>query len=167
VTLSQAEALTKEVAVGLPIRGTKDFWTGLIYIFFGASAVIIGRDYPMGTAFRMGPAYFPTILGGLLVFIGLISLVRSLIVKDAPIGAFALKGLILVIASVMLFGFLAKSAGVVIALPLLVIVSAYASARFRWGATLALATGLTLFCILVFLRGLGVPLPIVGPWLGG
>lgn len=153
--------------MGLPIRSTKDFWSGVLYIFFGASAVIIGRDYPMGTAFRMGPAYFPTILGGLLAFIGIIALIRSFLIEDTPIGAFAFKGLGLVIASVVLFGFLAKGAGVVIALPLLVIVSAYASGRFRWGATLALAVGLTVFCVVVFVRGLGIPLPVVGPWLGG
>jgi hypothetical protein len=49
-------------------------------------------------------------------------------------------------------------------MPALVIISAYASIRFRWGEALALAAGLTLFCIFVFLKGLGVPLSIVGSW---
>ncbi len=49
------------------IRSTKDFWTGLIYLFFGVSAILIARDYGMGTGGKMGPAYFPTILGGLLL----------------------------------------------------------------------------------------------------
>ena len=49
------------------IRNAKDFWIGLIYIFFGSSAILIARDYNMGTAIKMGPAYFPTILGGLLL----------------------------------------------------------------------------------------------------
>ena len=49
------------------IRSTKDFWSGLIYICLGSSAMIIAQDYSMGTAVKMGPAYFPTILGGLLV----------------------------------------------------------------------------------------------------
>jgi hypothetical protein len=54
-----------------------------------------------------------------------------------------------------------------IALPALVVISAYASVHFRWGASLALAAGLTVFCILVFLKGLGVPLPVLGWWFGG
>jgi hypothetical protein len=143
------------------IRSTKDFWTGLIYIFFGLSAVLLARDYGMGTALKMGPAYFPTILGGLLAVIGLISLIRSFIERGSPIGGFAFKGLLLVVGSTLLFGLVVRGAGLAVALPLLVIISAYASVRFRWGPSLALAAGITLFCILVFLKGLGVPLPIL------
>jgi putative tricarboxylic transport membrane protein len=54
-----------------------------------------------------------------------------------------------------------------IALPLLVIISALASSQFRWVPTIALAAGLTVFCAFVFIKGLGVPLPLIGPWLGG
>ena len=149
------------------IRNAKDFWTGLIYIFFGSSAIIIGREYGMGTAIKMGPAYFPTILGGLLVGIGVISVIRSFIVRGTPVGAFAFKGLTLVTVSALVFGFLVRRAGLAVALPLLVIISAYASTRFRWRPTLLIAAGLTVFCALVFLKGLGIPLPIIGPWFGG
>lgn len=148
-------------------RNPKDFWTGLLYIFFGASAVIIARDYGMGTAFRMGPAYFPSILGAVLAVIGAISMIRSFITHGTPISAFSLKGLALVTLSVVAFGFLVRGAGLVVALPLLVITSAYASTRFRWRITLMMAAGLTIFCALVFVKGLGIPLPIIGPWLGG
>jgi hypothetical protein len=99
--------------------------------------------------------------------IGTISLVRSFIEAGGPIGGFAFKGLLLVVGSTLVFGFLVRRAGLGIALPLLVIISAYASIRFRWGPSLALAAGLTLFCVLVFLKGLGVPLPILGSWFGG
>jgi hypothetical protein len=149
------------------IRSTKDFWTGLIYIFFGFSAVLLARDYGMGTALKMGPAYFPSILGGLLAVIGIISLIRSFIERGGPIGGFAFKGLLLVVGSTLLFGLIVRGAGLAVALPLLVIISAYASVRFRWGPSLVLAAGITLFCILVFLKGLGVPLPILGSWFGG
>lgn len=148
------------------IRSTRDFWSGLIYIFLGASAVVIARDYDMGTTLKMGAAYFPTVLGGLLVVVGAISMVRSFIVQGAPIGRFASKGLLSVVGSVLLFGFIVRGAGLAVALPLLVVVSALASSRFRWGPTLAIATGLTVFCALVFIKGLGVPLPVIGPWFG-
>jgi hypothetical protein len=149
------------------IRSIKDFWSGLIYIFFGSSAIILGRDYGMGTALKMGPAYFPALLGVLLVLVGAISILRSFFIHGTPIGDIAFKGLTLVVASVILFGMTVRGAGLAIALPLLVIVSAAASSRFRWGWTLAIAVGLTLFCVVVFIKGLGVPLPVIGPWFGG
>ena len=149
------------------IRSGKDFWTGLIYIFFGSSALIIARDYPMGTAIKMGPSYFPTVLSGLIIIIGIISLVRSFLKTGTPIGRFTFKGLALVVVSTVLFGLIVRGAGLVIALPLLVIVSAFASKDFRWVPSLLMAAGLTLFCIAVFLKGLGIPLPILGSWFGG
>ena len=149
------------------IRSVKDFWPGLIYIFFGSSAVIIARDYGMGTALKMGPAYFPTILGGVLVGIGVIAVIRSFIVPGAPVGGFACKGLALVVFSVLLFGLIVRGAGLAVALPLLVVISALASVRFRWHPTLVMAAGLTIFCVVVFLKGLGIPLPTIGRWFGG
>jgi putative tricarboxylic transport membrane protein len=147
-------------------RNAKDFWTGLIYIFVGSAAFIISRDYGMGTAVKMGPAYFPTILGGLLTVVGIISVVRSFLKSGSPIGAVAWKGLLLIVASTFLFGIIVRGAGLIIALPLLVIVSASASARFNWKQSIAEAAGITVFCIVVFLKGLGVPLPILGSWFG-
>jgi len=153
--------------MGQLIRNGKDFWIGVVYVVFGSAAVIISRDYEMGTALKMGPSYFPTILGGLLILIGIISLVRSLLKPGDPFGVFALRGLFLIVASIMLFGFIVRGAGLIIALPVLIIISSCASTRFSWKYSLVLAAGLTIFCILVFVKGLGVPLPILGPWFGG
>ncbi|MGH7768522.1 MAG: tripartite tricarboxylate transporter TctB family protein [Candidatus Binatia bacterium] len=150
-----------------PSRNPRDFWTGILYVAFGSAAVLIARDYGMGTALRMGPAYFPTVLGVLLILIGLGSLARSFLRPGAPIGAFAVKGTFLVVFSTLVFGFIVRGAGLAIALPLFVIMAAYASVHFRWAPTLVLAAGLTVFCILVFVKGLGVPLPILGSWFGG
>jgi hypothetical protein len=148
------------------IRNPKDFWAGIIYLFFGTGAFIIARDYPMGTALRMGPSYFPSILSVLLVLIGIIALFRSATKAGSPIGGFAAKGLVLVITSTLLFGLILRGAGLIIALPLLVIVSAYGSMYFRWSTAFTMAAGLTVFCILIFLKGLGVPLPLLGSWFG-
>ncbi len=150
-----------------PARNPKDFWTGLIYIFFGSSAILIARDYDMGTGIKMGPAYFPTILGGLLLVIGAIAVIRSFLVPGAPITAFVFKGLTLIIVSVVAFGLIVRGTGLAIALPVLVIISALASTKFRWRPTLIMAAGLTIFCVLVFLKGLGIPLPVLGSWFGG
>ena len=147
-------------------RNAKDFWTGVIYIVIGGAAIFLGRDYGMGTAMKMGPAYFPVILSSLLILIGALSVIRSFFKPGTPVGTVAWKGLALVISSTVLFGFVVRGAGMAIALPLMVILSAYASTRFRWRYALALAAGVTVFCILIFQVGLGVPLPILGSWFG-
>jgi putative tricarboxylic transport membrane protein len=149
------------------MKNPRDFWTGVIYVAVGTAAVVIARDYGLGTAFRMGPAYFPTVLGGLLILIGLLSLGRAALWSGEPLPPARIKGLLAVTIATLGFGALLRWAGLVVALPVLVVVSAAASARFRWGPALALAAGLTLFCAAVFLKGLGVPIPLRGPWLGG
>lgn len=146
------------------IKNTKDFWAGIIYSAVGVSAFILSRDYEMGSAVRMGPAYFPTVLGGLLFLIGMISIVRSFLRPGVPVSGYAFRGLLLVTVSTFLFGFLVRGAGLVIALPILVVVSSYASSHFHLGKSLVVAAGLTMFCLLVFLKGLGVPLPVLGSW---
>ena len=148
------------------IQSTKDFWSGLIYIFFGLSAIVIAREYGMGTALKMGAAYFPTLLGGLLIIIGAISVIRGFVIRGAPVGAFAFKGLLMVVGATLLFGLIVRGVGLAIALPVSVILSAAASSRFVWKPTMLIAAGLTLFCVLVFVKGLGIPLPVIGPWFG-
>lgn len=149
------------------MRSPKDFWSGVIYIVFGASALIIGRDYSMGTALRMGPAYFPSLLGGGLVLIGAIAVVRGFAIRGPALGALAWRKVAFIVGSVLLFGFTVRGLGLAIALPLLVISSARASSRFSWVSSIAMAAGLTVFCVLVFLKGLGVPLPLLGEWISG
>ncbi len=149
------------------IRHPKDFWTGIIFLFIGLAAVIIGRDYPMGTAGKMGPAYFPTILGGLLSLIGLVAVVRSFFSEGEPVGKFAIKETILIVSGVLLFGFLIRGAGLVAAIFAVIMLSAYASSKFKWIHGLALATGMTVFSVVVFVKLLGLPIAIFGPWFGG
>ena len=85
-------------------RNAKDFWTGFIYLFVGSGALIISRDYDMGTAVKMGPAYFPIVLSVLLMVIGIISVIRSFFKSGTPIGAVAWKGLVLIVASTFCSG---------------------------------------------------------------
>jgi hypothetical protein len=149
------------------IRSPKDFYAALIYLAIGLGAIYMGWDLKMGTGLQMGPAYFPTVLGALLSFIGLISLIRSFLGKGEPVPKFAWKPLLLITAATVVFGLLVRGAGLVIALPLFVVMTAFASAKFRWGPSLMLAVGATVFCALVFVKGLGVPLPLIGRWFGG
>ncbi len=152
---------------GLGIRSQKDFFAGLLFIAFGAAFMWIAQDYTFGTARRMGPAFFPIILSGILIAIGIFIAARGIMVSEEPMRGFTLKGLVLVIVGTLLFGFLVRNAGVPIATALLVSVSAFASQRFNWKPTLVLAIGMSVFCTVVFIYALGLPMPVRGPWLGG
>jgi hypothetical protein len=145
----------------------KDFWAGVLYIAFGAAAFWIGRDYSMGTAGRMGAGYFPTVLSVILMVIGLLSAARAFLQAGQPIGAIAWKPLALVVGSTALFGLLLPTTGLVVALAVLILTSAFASQHFRLDPkAVAGLILLVAFCTLVFVKALGVPLPLVGSWFG-
>jgi hypothetical protein len=148
------------------VRNPKELWIGLIYVAIGSAALYLGRDLEMGRAGEMGPAYFPTILSCLLMAVGFVSLARSFFRTGTPIGRFAIRGMLLIMLSIVLFGVLVRGAGLAPALVVLVLVSSSASVKFRWKGALLMAVGITIFCVVVFLKGLGIPLPVFGPWLG-
>jgi lysylphosphatidylglycerol synthetase-like protein (DUF2156 family) len=152
--------------MALAIRNPKDFWSGVIFLATGAAAVVLAREYPLGSTFKMGPGYFPTVLGALLALVGLATSLRGLWRPGTEVGRFAVRELALVLIATVLFGVLLRGAGLLAAVVILVVVSAYASQRFRWGASATLAAGMAAFCWLVFVKALGLPIPILGPWLG-
>lgn len=137
-----------------------------MFMFFGLAAVVIGQDYPMGTGGRMGAAYFPVVLGVLLSLIGLATTLRALRMQGEPIQSVSVRDASLILGSVFLFGVLVRGAGLVVAVAVLVMGSAYASEKFNLKVSLIITVGAVLFCVLVFVKGLGLPLPIFGPWFG-
>jgi len=149
------------------IRHPKDFWSGIVFIFFGLSAIVIGQDYEMGTAGRMGPAYFPSVLGGLLALVGAASLIRSFFRQGEPIGRLYWRELALVLVAVLLFGFLVRDAGLIPATLVLILISSYAGQKFNLAKSIALAIGAALFAVGLFVKLLGLPMPMFGPWFGG
>lgn len=148
------------------IRNPKEFWSGAIFIVFGVTAVVIGQDYSMGSSVRMGPAYFPTVLGALLAVIGAVSILRAMFRGRDVVERFAIKNIVLVMAAVLSFGALVRGAGLVAAVVVLILMSGIASLRFKWKPYLILAAGLAIFSVLVFVTGLGLPMPVIGPWFG-
>jgi hypothetical protein len=149
------------------IRNPKDFWSGLLFLAVGAAAVLLAQNYKLGTAFNMGPGYFPTALGGLLALVGLLAVVRSFIRPGTALEPFHWRLLLMVTGSIVLFGLLMRGAGLSVAVLVLVLASAAASVYFRWRTALILAAGLIALSALLFVKGLGLPIPLIGPWLGG
>ena len=148
------------------IKHPKDFYAGLMYATIGAAAVLIARDYNLGRSVRMGPGYFPTILGCLLFIVGSISMVRGFTKRGEAIEAFAWRNLFLVLGSVVLFGLTVRGAGLLLSLILLVIVSAFASSEFKLKTTLILAVVSSSLSALIFVKWLGLPFAIIGTWFG-
>jgi Zn-dependent protease len=152
----------------MTIRNPRDFWAGTIYLALAVAVLWIGRAYPLGSSARMGPGYFPAALGLLLAVFGAASVARSFVRAGEPIAPFAWRPLLLVLGSVVVFGLLVNGLGALIALPILILIAAMASRYSRPDLTSAAALiGMTAFCVLVFIKGLGMPMPLIGSWLGG
>jgi putative tricarboxylic transport membrane protein len=139
----------------------KDVWAGLMLIVIGAAAMFIARNYPFGTALRMGPGYFPMLLGGLLILFGLAILAAGLRTGDKIAGTWSLRALIILPLSLVLFGVLMERAGFVPAMMVLIFGSATASTEFRFLEVLLFSIGLTALAAVVFVLLLGLPYPLL------
>ena len=142
------------------LLANKDFWSGLMLIAIGIAAIVMARDYPMGTALRMGPGYFPLLLALLLAALGGALIVRSLVLSGEPVSRLHVLPLVVIAAAVCLFGVLIEPLGLVVSLAVLTLTSAWAGAQFRLTETLALAAALIVFSVAVFVYALGLPLNI-------
>ncbi len=147
-------------------RTNKDLWAGLMYIGTGALGMWIARDYPFGSALRMGPGYFPSVLGGIMVVMGVYVLALGLR-KDHEkiIGNWSIRALIVLPISMVVFGILMEEAGFIPAMLALIPISAAAGREFKWLEVVPLTIGLTIVCAAGFIFALGLPYPLIkGMW---
>ena len=145
----------------LNLRNNKDVWAGVMLIGIGAAAMLIARNYPFGTALRMGPGYFPVVLGALLIVFGLAIFAYGLRAREEITGSWSLRALIILPLSLILFGVLMQYAGFVPALMVLIFGSATANTEFRFVEVLLFSIGLTALSVAVFVWGLGLPYPLI------
>ena len=141
----------------LRLLDNKDFWAGALLAAIGVAAVVLARDYPFGTSLRMGPGYFPTVLGVLLVLFGGYFLVRSLRASETLDTNWSLRALIGLTVSLILFGALIDRAGFVPALVVLIFGSAASSTEFKFREVLLLTAILTVFAVVLFIWAIGLP----------
>ena len=143
------------------IRSPRDFWAGVMFLgvglFFAVWAIF---NYQMGTAVRMGPAYFPVLLGGLLAVLGLIVLLGSLVLEGPKVAAFNFRPLIMIVAANLAYAYLIKPLGLVLATAALVFIAAFGGHEFKWKEVSILALVLIVFSVLVFVKGLTLPFPL-------
>ncbi len=142
------------------IRAPKDFWAGVMFCAFAAVGVLAARGYSIGSAGKMGPGYFPLWLGGVLGVLGAILIGRSLALDGEPVPRFHLLPLTVIAVAVCLFGLLIEPLGVVVALAVLTVLTAWAGPQFRLTEAVALTVALIVFSVGVFVYALGLPLAI-------
>ena len=147
--------------MALHIKSSQDFWTGCAFVAFGAATVALARDYPLGTAARMGPAYFPTALGGLLAGIGLLILLKSLVSSEGGNVARVHPWLLVrVVVAVAAFALLLDPLGLVATSVIVVMLAASAGHEFRFGEALVNALVLATLSYLLFVWGLNQTIPV-------
>ncbi len=133
----------------------------MMFLGIGALAMLIARGYRFGTALRMGPGYFPSVLGGILILFGICILVKGLRSTEKIKGNWSVRALIVLPLSVILFGILVERAGLIPALLVLVFGSAVAGREFKFVEILLLTILLTLLSLAVFIWGLGLPYHLI------
>jgi hypothetical protein len=145
------------------IKSEKDFWSGLMFFVAGIGFAWGALNYSFGSSARPGPGYFPFGLGAILAILGAMILFKSLTVETDGgdrFGAIAWRPLLLIVASVAVFGALVPRLGMFISLPILVCIASLAGDEFHWGEVLVNAAALTVFSWVIFIWGLGLTIPL-------
>lgn len=140
-----------------------DFWAGLLFIFFGIAAVALAGENDLGTLSRMGPAYFPTITGGLLTGLGALMSVKAIVSPAKRTGAPASQWgvLLFILGSVALFALSLLTLGLIAAVLLLVLTASFANSAARPLEALILSGVLAFAAWIVFILGLGLHIPLL------
>lgn len=151
----------------MTLRNAKDFWSGVLFAAVGLFFIVTVQELRLGTAARMGPAYFPTILGGLLTLLGLLLVVRGFLPRIALTTAdahrvepFHWRILTLILGSVLVFSFLLNTCGVLLAVGAMIFISACAEKKVHWKETLAVVVVLDAIVWVTFVYGIGMQIPV-------
>jgi hypothetical protein len=145
------------------VKSPQDFGAAILFLVIGIAGIYFGRDLTFGSAARMGPGFFPTILSGIIVAIGAIVGIKSLAIAGPPVESIRLRPLLFILLAILAFGYLIEQIGLAVTTAGLAIFAAYARQDVNLKETIVLALFLTVFAIGVFAYALGQPLPI---WWG-
>lgn len=146
--------------MNIRIRAPKDFWAGVLFVVLAAVMLVQARSYPMGTMSRMGAGYFPTALLIILALFGVAIAARSLVREGEPLGRFDVRPLIVIAVAVAAFGALLKTLGLAVCVAMMVVIGARAGRDYRIVEVATAALVLAAFSVLVFVHGLGLPIPV-------
>jgi len=147
--------------MNVELKDNQRFLSGLMFLGIGAIAIYMAQDYPMGSALRMGPGYFPIALGGIMIAFGLFELVIG-VLKPARVKGdnWSLRALAILPLATVIFGILMEHTGFVPALVALVYISAWAGPQFKFWEVTLIAIFLTAASVGLFIYALGLPYPL-------
>lgn len=143
----------------------KDLICGLVFVVIGLLFIVGSRELDMGTATRMGPGYFPLVLAGLLILIGALIAIKSFGQPDSPLGEVPWRAMALIIPAMIFFGFSVRGVGLVPAMFVVALAASFASRKMTPLLAIVLSAVMAIFCSLVFVTGLGLPIQLFGPWV--
>jgi hypothetical protein len=143
----------------LQVKSPQDFAAGITFILIGAAGIAFGFDLRMGTAARMGPGYFPMLLSGLIIAIGLVVAGRSLTLEGPPIERIHVRPVLFILAAILIAGFLLNMIGIALTAMVVALIAAYARRQVNLTETLILGAVMGLFSVVVFVYALQQPLP--------
>jgi hypothetical protein len=145
------------------VKSPQDFGAGVLFLAIGIAGIYFGRDLAFGSASKMGPGFFPTLLSCGIALLGAIVGLRALAIEGPPIEPVKLRPILFILIAVLAFGYLIEQIGLAITTAGLAVFAAYARHDVNLKETVLLAIGLAAFAIVVFAYALGQPLPI---WWG-
>jgi hypothetical protein len=147
-------------------RSAKDVLAGLIFVGFGLAFAIGALAYDVGDPVRMGPGFFPLVVGVLLAVLGaLIAVTRSTVADEEPLTAPPWRAAGLILAALVVFGLTVRGLGLVPSIFVTALLASLASRDTRPWAAVLLAVGLTALSIAIFVFALSLRLPLFGPWI--
>ena len=148
------------------IKDQRDFWAGVLFMAFGAFFCCYSVDnYTLGTAARMGPGYFPMLLGGMLFVLGAIVSIKALLFKSTSddggrVGRFDWFSSGIILGAVVAVAILLRPAGLLLSTATMVLISSIANHAFKWKETLILCSLLCIMVWLIFVVGLNLMVPV-------
>jgi hypothetical protein len=140
-------------------RDTIDLIGGLLMTALGLFAALYARQYDFGTPARMGPGFFPQVLGWLLAVLGVLIAIPAWF-RAGPKADVRWKNTLFVIASILVFGFTLKWAGLVLSTFAAAFVSTLAAEDITWRGRFIVSAGVSVVTALIFVVGLGMILPL-------
>ena len=160
------------------IKSQKDFFCGLMFMAVGGAFAWGASTYNVGTGARMGPGYFPLMLGVLLAVIGAAITFTALVVETeggGKIGKWAWKPLFYIIAANVVFGILLAGLpainfpafGMIVAIYALTFIASMAEAGWKFKTTLILATVLAVGSYIAFVLALKLQFPVWPSFITG
>lgn len=143
------------------IRNPQDFGAAIVFIAIGVAGLYFASDLAFGTTSRMGPGYFPMMLSGIILLIGVIVGLKALSVDGPAIERVPLRPIAVIVLCIVGFGYLTERLGVAITAAALVLAASYARRGASLKETIPLALAMSVFVVGVFVYALGQPLPVL------